>query len=320
MNQGIAEIALIYALPIGISFVTIFATAATPGRNAKVVGAILSTLTIVTDCLFYFVKNTIIVQDVEGGILLSFFLLFLFGLLCLVQSEEWSSRVSFLLFSVCMLTGLIGTACFEHPTLVFTSSYSPAELVAANKKYEDYISSFDKANDKNASQGPHTTGSPNDFDSGHSDTNFDDVELGPEVMDRLESYADKADFVIDKMFDVMRSIDSFEPMEQNVSEIKREKISQQALAINNKATTVNRKAVGLFHPLETREAHAELVQASETLRSAAHALYAYSLLEDPQEQAKKFSQARDMMVSAKKHIDQFQKIIKSLKKNNQPQQ
>ena len=75
MNQGIAEITLIYALPLGISFVTLFATATNPGRNTKVVGAILSTLTIVIDCLFYFVKNTVIVQNVEGGVLLSFFLL-----------------------------------------------------------------------------------------------------------------------------------------------------------------------------------------------------------------------------------------------------
>ena len=139
MNQGIAEITLIYALPLGISFVTIFATATTCGRNTKFAGAILSTLSIVIDCLFYFVKNTIIVQNVEGGILLSFFLLFLFGILCLVQTEEWSARVQFLLFSFCMLTGCIGTACFERPALVLTSSYSPTELVTHNKKYEDYI-------------------------------------------------------------------------------------------------------------------------------------------------------------------------------------
>ena len=146
MNQGIAEIALIYALPLAISFVTLFATATNPGRNTKVVGAILSTLTIVIDCLFYFVKNTIIVQNVEGGILLSFFLLFLFSILCLVQSEEWSTRASFLLFSMCMLIGCIGTACFERPTLALTSSYSPSDFVTYNKKYEDYISSFDNAN------------------------------------------------------------------------------------------------------------------------------------------------------------------------------
>ena len=316
MNQGIAEIALIYALPLGISFVTLFTTTTTLGRNAKVVGAILSTLTIVIDCLFYFVKNTIIVQDVEGGILLSFFLLFLFGLLCLVQSEEWSTRVSFLLFSFCMLTGLIGTACFEHPTLVFTSSYSPAELVSANKKYEDYISSFDKTNPK----GTNSSERPGNLDQDDSGDSFEDLELPSEISGKLETYVEKADIVIDRMFDVMRSIDSFEPMEPNVSEMKREKISQQALAINNKATSANRKAIGLFHPLETREAHAELVQASEMLRSAAHALYAYSLLEDPGEQTKKFSQARDMMVNAKKHIDQYNKIIQILKTNNKPQQ
>ena len=224
MNQGIAEITLIYALPLGISFVTLFATATNPGRNTKVVGAILSTLTIVIDCLFYFVKNTVIVQNVEGGVLLSFFLLFLFSILCMVQSEEWSSRASFLLFSMCMLVGCIGTACFERPTLVLTSSYSPTDFVASNKKYEDYISSFDNANSENKVAEKENTVVQNSSKTTSEEID-EDVELAPEVMDRLDTYADKAESVIDKMFDIMRSIDSFEPLEQNASEMEREKRS-----------------------------------------------------------------------------------------------
>ena len=311
MNQGIAEITLIYALPLGISFVTIFATATTCGRNTKFAGAILSTLSIVIDCLFYFVKNTIIVQNVEGGILLSFFLLFLFGILCLVQTEEWSARVQFLLFSFCMLTGCIGTACFERPALVLTSSYSPTELVTHNKKYEDYISSFDNAYNENKEQGK-VQASAQNVD--------DDVELAPEVMDRLDTYADKAESIVDKMFDIMHAVSSFEPMEANAGEMEREKRSQQALAINNRATTLNRKAIGIFHPLEAREAHTELVQASETIRSATHVLYSYCLLEDPEEARKKYAQAHDLIVIAKRHVDKFNKIIQNLKTNNQPQQ
>lgn len=316
MNQGIAEIALIYVLPLGISFVTLFATTTSFGRNTKVVGAILSTLTIVIDCLFYFVKNTIIIQNVEGGILLSFFLLFLFSILCMVQTEEWSTRAQFLLFSLCMLTGCIGTACFERPALVLTSSYSPTELVTHNKKYEDYISSFDNAYNDNKNQG-------NDAVVQNSDKRSDDdddIEVTPEVMDRLDTYADKAETIIDKMFDIMRSVSSFEPMEPNAGEMERENRSQQALAINNKATSLNRKAIGIFHPLEAREAHTELVQAAETIRSATHALYSYCLTEDPQEAEKKYMQARDLTVIAKRHIDKFNKTIQILKTNNQPQQ
>ena len=318
MNQGIAEITLIYALPLGISFVTLFATATNPGRNTKVVGAILSTLTIVIDCLFYFVKNTVIVQNVEGGVLLSFFLLFLYSILCMVQSEEWSSRASFLLFSMCMLVGCIGTACFERPTLVLTSSYSPTDFVASNKKYEDYISSFDNANSENKVAEKENTVAQNSSKTTSEETD-EDVELAPEVMDRLDTYADKAESVIDKMFDIMRSIDSFEPLEQNASEMEREKRSQQALAINNKATLLNRKAIGIFHPMAAREAHSELVQASETIRSASHTLYSYCLLEDPQEAMKKYTQARDLIVIAKRHIEKFNKIIQNLT-NTQPQQ
>jgi len=311
MNQGIAEMTLIYALPLGISFVTIFATATTSGRNTKVVGAILSTLTIIIDCLFYFVKNTIIVQNVEGGILLSFFLLFLFGILCMLQTEEWSARAQYLLFSFCMLTGCIGTACFERPTLVLTSSYSPTELVTHNKKYEDYISSFDNAYNENKEQGKEQASAQNVDE---------DVELAPEVMDRLDTYADKAESIVDKMFDIMHAVSSFEPMEPNAGEMEREKRSQQALAINNRATTLNRKAIGIFHPLEAREAHTELVQASETIRSATHVLYSYCLLEDPGEAMKKYAQAHDLIVIAKRHVDKFNKIIQNLKTNNQPQQ
>ncbi len=311
MNQGIAEITLIYALPLGISFVTIFATATTAGRNTKVVGAILSTLTIIIDCLFYFVKNTIIVQNVEGGILLSFFLLFLFSILCMVQTEEWSTRAQYLLFSFCMLTGCIGTACFERPALVLTSSYSPTELVTHNKKYEDYISSFNNTYNENKEQGKEQASAQNVDE---------DVELAPEVMDRLDTYADKAESIVDKMFDIMHAVSSFEPMEPNAGEMEREKRSQQALAINNRATTLNRKAIGIFHPLEAREAHTELVQASETIRSATHVLYSYCFLEDPGEAMKKYAQAHDLIVIAKRHVDKFSKIIQNLKTNNQPQQ
>ena len=214
-----------------------------------------------------------------------------------------------------MLTGCIGTACFERPTLVLTSAYSPTELVTYNKKYEDYISSFEnvnKANDQESSK----SAAQNSYTLAES---YEESELAPEVMDRLDSYADKAESVINKMFDIMRSIDSFEPMEQNAGEMEREKRSQQALAINNKATSLNRKAIGIFHPLEAREAHTELVQASETLRSASHTLYSYCLLEDPAEAMKKYTQARDLVVIAKRHIDKFNKIIQNLT-NNQPQQ
>lgn len=316
MNQGIAEITLIYALPLGISFVTLFATATSAGRNTKVVGAILSTLTIVIDCLFYFVKNTIIVQNVEGGILLSFFLLFLFSIFCILQSEEWSTRASFLLFSLCILIGSIGLACFERPSLVLTSSYSPTDFVTYNKKYEDYISSFDNVNNEAQAQEAKNAATQN---SSKSANIAEEIEHAPEVMDRLDTYADKAETVIDKMFDIMRSIDSFEPLEPNAGEMEREKRSQQALAINNKATSLNRKAIGIFHPMEAREAHSELVQASETIRNASHTLYSYCLSEDQAEATKKYTQARDLIAIAKRHIDKFNKIIQNLT-NTQPQQ
>ena len=181
-----------------------------------------------------------------------------------------------------------------------------------------YISSFDNANrESNVQELPNTDAQDN---SKPANVDIDeDVELAPEVMDRLDTYASKTETVIDKMFDIMRAVDSFEPLEQNAGEMEREKRSQQALAINNKATSLNRKTIGIFHPMEAREAHSELVQAAETIRSASHALYSYCLLEDPEEAMKKYTQARELIVIAKRHIDKFNKNIQNLT-NNQPQQ
>ena len=218
-----------------------------------------------------------------------------------------------------MLVGCIGSACYERPTLVLTSSYSPTDLVTHNKKYEDYISSFDNANSGSKEPEAVSVAAKNSNKSASDDID-EDADLAPEVMDRLDTYADKAVSIVDKMFDIMRAVSSFEPMEPNAGEMEREKRSQQALAINNRATTLNRKAIGIFHPLEAREAHTELVQASETIRSATHVLYSYCLLEDPEEAMKKYTQARDLIVIAKRHIDKFSKIIQNLKTNNQPQQ
>ena len=218
-----------------------------------------------------------------------------------------------------MLVGCIGTACFERPTLVLTSSYSPTDFVSHNKKYEDYISSFDNANrESNVQELPNTAAQDN---SKPANVDIDeDVELAPEVMDRLDTYASKTETVIDKMFDIMRAVDSFEPLEQNAGEMEREKRSQQALAINNKATSLNKKTLGLFHPHESSEAHSEIIQATESLRLAAYSLYTYTLQEDASEQVKQYSQCRSQIAQAKNFLERFWNDIENLKSNYQPQQ
>ena len=119
---------------------------------------------------------------------------------------------------------------------------------------------------------------------------------------------------------IAASIDDFELIPPNISEADREARSQQALAINNNATALNRKTLGLFHPHSASEAHSELIQATECLRLAAYSLYTYSLQDNSEEQVKQYQQARDQLGQTKVYLGRFQNNIKNLISNYQPQQ
>ncbi|MBQ5481934.1 MAG: hypothetical protein IIT74_02695, partial [Bacteroidales bacterium] len=113
---------------------------------------------------------------------------------------------------------------------------------------------------------------------------------------------------------------NFGTLPANVSESEREKKSQQALAINNNATALNKKTLGLFHPHESSEAHSEIIQASESIRLAAYSLYTYALQENAEEQANQYRQCRNQIAQARNYLERFWKDIENLKSNYQPQQ
>ncbi len=317
MNQDVANISLMFVLPLGITFITILQTAAAPERMHKIIGAGLSFLVVVMDSLFYFTKNSFISYNADGGLLLAFASLLLFGILNVIRSEDVPAKVANILFCVFMLSAFVGIAYWERPTLLVTADYTPAELAAQNAKYQDYIASFQNGEGGKWQEAPKgRSAAPN----AGTATPGAQPRLSDAARSRLDKYVDECTKVIDRMNSIMASIESFGTIPANASESEREQKSQQALAINNNATALNKKTLGLFHPHESSEAHSEIIQASESVRLAAYSLYTYTLQENAQEQANQYSQCRNQITQARVSLDRFWKDIENLKSNYQPQQ
>ena len=319
MNQDVANIALMFVLPLGITFITILQAVASERTTHKLIGAILSFFIVVMDCLFYFPKNSFISYNADGGLLLAFASLALLGVLYALNSEELPSKIANGIFTALMLAAFIGIAYWERPTLLVASEYSPAEIAAQNAKYQDYIASFQNGNGGKWVEAPK---------SAHHRGNAVQGEARPQAKgpmseasrERLDKYLDECSKVIARMNTIMSSIENFGTLPANISESEREQKSQQALAINNNATALNKKTLGLFHPHESSEAHSELIQASESVRLAAYSLYTYALQDNAEEQANQYRQCRNQIAQAKNYLDRFWIDIENLKSNYQPQQ
>lgn len=318
MNTQVAEIALMFVLPLGITFVTILMSASAETRSQKILGSILSFILVIMDCLFYFTKNTIVTYNMDGGVLLAFASMFLFGLLYVIRSEDSAAKAGNGIFAALMLAGFIGIAYWERPTLIITSDRSASEIAEANARYQDYIRSFNDMSNPKASKAtaPIVTGSAT------ASVDYENAKPGsPEAAKgRLNSYIAETNKVLERMQNIIESIDDYGIVPPNISEAERENRSQQALAINNKATALNRKTLGLFHPHEASEAHTELIQASESLRLASYSLYTYSMQDNVEEQVKQYQQCRDQIGQTKIYLNRFQNDIRNLLSNYQPQQ
>ncbi len=325
MNTQVAEIALMFVLPLGITFVTILMSASAATRNQKLLGTLLSLFLVAIDCIFYFMKNTIVTYNTDGGVLLAFASMFLFGILYVIRSEDSAAKAGNSIFAALMLVGFIGIAYWERPTLIITSDKSASEIAELNAKYQDYIQSFsngEAAKEVGTSGTVVRTGTH--LSTGHASTTetYENAKPGsPEAAKgRLNSYINETDKVIERMQSIAETINEFELIPPNISEADREARSQQALAINNNATALNRKTLGLFHPHSASEAHSELIQATECLRLAAYSLYTYSLQESSEEQVKQYQQARDQLGQTRVYLGRFQNNINNLVSNYQPQQ
>lgn len=308
-----------FVLPLGITFVTILMTASAETRNQKILGSLLSFILVIMDGLFYFMKNTIVTYNMDGGVLLAFASMFIFGLLYVIRSEDSAAKAGNGIFAALMLVGFIGIAYWERPTLIITSDRSASEIAEANAKYQDYIKSF---NDVSSPKSKAKVTAPIVTGNASANDNYENAKPGSTeaAKGRLKSYIDETNKVLDRLQNIIESIDDYELIPPNISEADREDRSQQALAINNKATTLNRKALGLFHPHEASEAHTELIQATESLRLAAYSLYTYSLQDNSEEQVKQYQQARDQIGQTKIYLGRFQNDIRNLLSNYQPQQ
>lgn len=317
MNQDVANIALMYVLPLGITFVTILLTASAPERTHKLIGAVLSLICVAMDCLFYFAKNAFVTYNADGGLLLAFASLIIFGILNAVRGDDLPAKVGHLLFSAFMMAAFIGIAYWERPTLLVTADYTPEEIAAQNAKYQDYIQSF-----QNGEGGKWKTAPKQSASKGAATATADrpSSNMSATAKGRLDKYVDESSKVIDRMNDIIAAIDNFGTIPANISESERESRSQQALAINNNATSLNKKTLGLFHPHESSEAHSELIQASESIRLAAYSLYTYTLQENADEQVEQYKQCRNQIAQAKSYLGRFWQDIENLKSNYQPQQ
>lgn len=319
MNQDVANIALMFVLPLGITFITILQAAASERTTHKLIGAILSFFIVVMDCLFYFPKNSFISYNADGGLLLAFASLALMGVLYALNSEELPSKIANGIFTALMLAAFVGIAYWERPTLLVASEYSPAEIAAQNAKYQDYIASFQNGNGGKWVEAPKSARQRGNAVQGEARPQAKGP-MSEASRDRLDKYLDECTKVIARMNNIMSSIENFGTLPANISESDREKKSQQALAINNSATALNKKTLGLFHPHESSEAHSEIIQASESIRLAAYSLYTYTLQENVQEQANQYSQCKSQLAQARASLERFWIDIQNLKSNNQPQQ
>lgn len=299
-------------LPLGITFTAILQSAAAYTRTQKLLCAIFSILIVAADCVFYFARNSYITYNCDGGLLLTFISIFFLGIIYAIRSEEIYTRVGNFLLSAFMFAGFVGIAYWDRPTFIPVSDYTPYEISSENAKYQDYISAF--ANGEGGKihenrKAARANGSPNQPAGGSVNS--------PE---RLDVYISSAENVIARMREIMTAIDEFEPLAANISEADREVRSSQALAINNNAAALNRKVVGMGHPQNASDAHAELIQASENVRLAAYSLYNYTLRENPEDQLAQYKQARNQIAQMNAALSRFWNDIENLKSNNQPQQ
>lgn len=310
MTLTVAEIALMYVLPLGVTAVLIMQAAASELLYHRIVGGLLSLGVVVLD--FFFLKGSLFSHTTDGGLILSFINLAVLGILYAIRGKYTADFAINIMFSIVMASGVVGMIFWNHPTLVVSSDYTPEELAQINAKYQDYIKSFNNGEKKNTATSKAT-------DAKTENTAVAKAGSSEASKQRLEKYIHETDKVIERMNNIITSIDDFELLPQNVGESEREERSQQALAINNNATALNRKTLGLFHPHESSEAHSELIFATESVRLAAYSLYTYCLQDNPEEQAKQFQQARSQIMQAKKYLERFQNNIQNLNLNYQPQ-
>ena len=171
-------------LPLGITFTAILMSASADTRSQKLLGAFLSFLIVAMDCIFFFMKNSFIAYNCDGGLLLSFASLFFFAIICFVRFDDRAAKAGNIFFAFFMLSAFMGIAYWDRPTFIPTSDYSADQIAAMNTKYQDYIASFENGEGGKILPNPNSVAHHRVRTGGQaSRSSNDDKDLS-----RLESY------------------------------------------------------------------------------------------------------------------------------------
>ena len=117
-------------LPLGITFTAILMSASAETRTQKMMGAFLSFLIVVMDCIFFFAKNSFIAYNCDGGLLLSFSSLFFFAIIGFIRSDDRAAKAGNIFLAFFMLSGFMGIAYWDRPTL--------HRLVRKRRRWKDH--------------------------------------------------------------------------------------------------------------------------------------------------------------------------------------
>lgn len=136
MTSTVAEIALMYVLPLGVTAVLVMQAAASELLYHRIVGGALSLGVIALD--FLFLKGILFSHTTDGGLILSFINLAVLGILFAIRGKYTADFAINIMFSIVMGAGIVGIIFSSHPTLVVSSDYTPEEIAQINAKYQDY--------------------------------------------------------------------------------------------------------------------------------------------------------------------------------------
>lgn len=334
MNQQVADTALMLVLPLGITFTAILQSAAAETRYQKLLGAVLSFFIVVLDCIFYFAKGSLISYNCDGGLLLAFASLFLLAIIYSVRSEDLATKSGNIFLAIFALSGFMGIAYWDRPTFMLTADNTAAELDARHQEYIEEFANKDieallpkKVSEK---QKPSASKSQRNQDkqvaadapvqSTESANGNGATKSKSLALDNLNKYMSSAEALIKRMQDIVAAINAFEQTPANITEPERENRSRQALAFENNANALSNKVLALRHSKELNDAHAELVAASESTRSAAHALYSYAQQDNPEEIQAQYKQVRIQIAQVATYLGRFRSSIEVLRSNYQQTQ
>ena len=142
-----------------------------------------------------------------------------------------------------------------------------------------------------------------------------DVGMSKNALNSPERYISSAEKIADEALSLVKEIEKFKALPNDIDEPSRETAESKALALRNATAKVNSKAAALFHPKSVSELHSKLVSATEGLRLAGYALHAYTTLENAADKQAQFEQSKRQAAAAAESISAYKSELGKLLKN-----